>query len=850
MRRPLLGLLVFILLGLGVWVLMETPGEETTANHLTEVVLEGTGPAQAVDVSSNPQAEASKKDAVERIVTQPVLAQENPTQAGDFHLTIVNSDSLEPLTGAEVYLLKGLDRLRILDSDQRAPVQALPLELDREEDLGPFLSNADGTVSLPAPEDDHFIIARHGDAVGVRAKTLEKDWAPGMMKVYPDPTLEVKGVDENGKPVANTTLALYSGGSTLYARLQAKTDASGIARFNAPRFHLRNRTYGTYYLGPLQYGSKPELGPFPFTSIPTDAEVVIQTKASLRVRLENEDGSPFLGKAEVSLQTRKTKPRTFNSIPVEEGAGLVTAHGLEPGALFRVWASVNGSQTGPNLEQVAPEAGQEAEVILTMTGNPIALKVLCVDEEGIPMAKSKVRLVWWGEGARRRHLRTASATTDADGFLEVTFQPPEKDRQDREYDSLSAELTHPDRKLSYSGKLEALEKLGSLGDQQLTMVFAKEPILAGGRVTDTEGNPIEGVTVHARQSDSGWADHYGTTKTDAEGKFLIQSEIPDSPAELNFYWMGQRRTLKPLDPGSMEHHQELKFTPFEVRGTLLLPDFAHNFHLLSFEQGGNPTRIDLDSQQGICDFVIPVSSDAPGRLVVLGSNRTEFGALEHVVPVLVGGEANPLLQPWDLRKTVGLAEVEVRIGSEIIESIRLERKVDNGGREVYESLLAYTEDGYRYMIPDGVSVEARLSGAELRVIHVTLHPGKQVIQALPATRGDFRLEGDGTLPPGFKLQLTGRRVERSQLERNFRKDGDPDWEAKFQLPGLWNARLYMIYETGNGKTHKTNLRFGPDGSIDFPFEVPENSTSFEVALPFTSDIVEKAVATLRRKANS
>ncbi|MGB0952031.1 MAG: carboxypeptidase-like regulatory domain-containing protein [Planctomycetota bacterium] len=850
MRSPLLGLLVLVLLAMGVWVLMDTPEEGEVPETATEFVEQDSTAAKAVDASNGPEDVAATDASVERIETQPEVLDLPTTKAGDFHLVVVDSASLDAIAGAEVFLLRDFDTEGLWFFEENLPVVAAPLELAGENTLGPFFTDAKGAVWLPEPRTDDLIIARLEDSIGFRTKHVDLGWVEGMMKIYPDPTLELRAVDSGGQPVEEIDLALFTGSSTIYPRLIAKTDAMGVARFFTPRLYLRNSTVSTYHLGSLHYGAQPEIGPFPFTGIPRDAEVVIETKGSFRIRLENEDGTPYLGGAVVTVQARKSKPRTKSSVLVEEGDSSALVQGVEPEIDFRIYGTVERRQSAKRVEEVGPPAGQEQEVVLVFPGNPLTASFQCIDEEGQPFRDTDVRIVWWAEGAKRDYQRTYSGKTDAEGLLTARFLPSNRNDRSHDQESFSATIQIPETDRTLKGKTEFIKSLGQGESPHFTMTFEPEPVFAGGRVTDTEDQPVEGVSVYARQSNEGWPDDYGADKTDADGRFLIYSDFPESNAELTFNWNGQSQPPMPIDPGSLEHNLELQATPFEVRGTLLMPDFARGWHSLSFDQGGEPVRINLNQEQGIVEFVLPVPSDAPGRLVVGGRGRVEYGVLERVVPVLKGGEANPLLEPWDLRNTIGMAEVEVRIGSEPIDSFRLEVKIDNAGRESYKSLLAYTENGHRYMVPNGVSVDARLAGTDLTAMEVTLRPGKQVIQAIPATRGTFRLEGDGVLPDGYTLQLTGRRVESSRLERYFRRDGLPDWEAKFQLPGAWKAQLMLVLEDADGRSHRARLKIGPDGTKDHPFEVPENSTSFEVGLPLSADVLEKAIETLRQKTNS
>lgn len=847
MHRTLLGLLAVILLGIGAWIGFGSPSVSEEAKESSLAHDTRASARAGVDEGETPQGRAEESP-VER-ETAPVASEGDlPSDFHDFQVIVVAHDDLRPLPDAEVYLQEDPRLNPVWDYHLMGPVPASMLQTEVEGILGPFLTDADGSASIPRPSPGQMIIARYGEAIGFRIQDRGRSLREGMLKVHPERTLRVRAVHPDGEPAADQTVCLYLGYQHVQPMLTAVTDPQGVALFHMPRMHLGGNTLGEFHLGIAGSGLAPTEGPFAFRRIPQDLEIEVRPTSQWTFRLQYADGTPYARTGWVSLTGQGPSPNTEQSwmIP-EEQQGVMVLDGLAPETEFSIMVVYRDSRSRVEFTRVSPAAGQQEEIAVRMEEEVEHLFVEIQDAAGEVLADQAVHLSVVGFDRTEGRLQATELTTGPRGSVRWPMPKITGEHQQRFVNRiLRAEAQLGEAEVPHTGEIGFGEELFG-ADIPVVIRMEPDPLLAGGVVLDDQGRPVPDQDVRALQADDDfWPDHYGNARTDASGRFRITGRPPPGLAELVVNLPGQDAASVPLDVGSDAHVLKVLETPFQIRGLILLPPHDGRSEIL-FDQGGQQRRIRTSYRDGIVPFDTRLLEQTPGRLIYRIRGFGEIAALEGIAPTGLDAPQDPRLHPWDLREAVSLAEVEVFLGTETIDgySISVEETGDRSGN--FQNIKISTEEGERFLVPHGLPIQARLSGSRLWTTAITIRPGKQAVQAQAAALGSFRLLGDPILPENVRLTLTGRKDRPTRLERSFRERTSPDWEVEFQTAGFWTGRIRLEYHPDGEVKGSAYLKLDGGSEDTFAFEVPADGSPFTVDIPFDQGELDRTIAELREK---
>ena len=559
MRSLALILVIVVLAALGLWVwlgdedanaVVAPPSVLPTASEaeVAALVDATNGPAPVVDgpraaaegsarVEHQPTAEAGfaepPVDGIEVVVVRGPLPE---ASEGDAEF---DPRTLEPVPLAEVLVL---DTSVFSDADTMQLVGG-GLDFDRifEEHGQRFRADGRGRVRVPAKAEGIQLLGRARDLWGVQEFDAEAA-EPVPLVVLPDPAIEVRVVDETDAPVVGVPVAIgfAAGGNriNLFTMRTAAPHGQAVLRHAEQLLEIVGGDGVVTAAIPL---ATPVTVPIDPENFPTAPIVLrIPRTGRLEVRVHDREGKPI--HAGVLVQAgilgpddelpedpghSRYLPNAVTAIPDEEGradfpflevaervAVLVTsATGYEP------WREIH-----PGPQQ--PGETVRVEVLLEEL-QPVLVGRL-VDEEENPLADVVVEahILACTENGRRRQRERARLRTDAAG----TFRfPLQREQAAEETRSLVLELQGTTEDAPRGAEVRLPRKVPpgayDLGD----VTIGPLPLLAAGRVVDTQGDGIPEAMVALRmlsvggpEGEAEWIEADDLTgRTDRDGEFAI-----------------------------------------------------------------------------------------------------------------------------------------------------------------------------------------------------------------------------------------------------------------------------------------------------------------------------------------
>lgn len=860
MPRYALGLLL-VCIGLATWTLLQPtdsasnieggPVEDISTSQASAA---GTGPMEAASGADSDPLHASEQD-IQRTESIGPLASD-PSPEHSFRLRVIAASDQEPMQGAEVFLLPAPAEDPSRPAPGRDGILASAFDAVALGASGPFQSDADGFVQLPEPEDGTTFLAR------IEEKELYGSWQPAsdarqsaqVIALYEDPPILIKVRDHAGQPVEGYPIALQTGGSTLRPYLYAISDAQGLAELHTPRLHMNQDVQQPFRLGSMIQGRLPEWGPLPFAELPREETLTAAAAASLTVHVRTPDGQPFLGLTEVNLAYRKKRPRTSwtRTLSIED-AGVVHFPLVAPETEMRITAKyLNGRNSQSRESFTTPGAGQEHVIELNAPSEEIAMALRLEDTEGNPLALGKTYVDWGAvslESGKRERIAREAAETDEAGNLSILLLPTADLEQGYGEQDLVVHWTDPDLGLRWTGHAALGIAQADLELPFHSIEMEADPILAAGHVLDSEGRPIEGARIEIQEAgmDHGWASTYGRrVDSAADGSFVIQGEIPEASLEFKTYWDGYRVAPIGVDPGREDHLIQVKPREHVIEGMLLLPAFLEA-HYVHFSDGEEDFTSTIEIHGGVAHFQVRTTGPAPGTLTLSGRPLGAMATLEKVAPVLPGQPSDPRLAPWDLRSEFGLAEVELRLGSETLQDFEVKAPLTSNGRTRSRSIEIYTEWGQRFLIPGTEGIRATVSHERIRPLEVELRPGKQVLQATTPMEIRFHLPPSLVLPEDMSLSLRGRRKQRHDLERSFYLElQQGEGIQTFQLEGAWTCSLRVRGTDDSRRQRSITVPLDLERGRELSFEVQDTGTRQVILVPVKQEALDQAIQKARQ----
>jgi len=458
-------------------------------------------------------------DAVAKMPVQDAVA-------GGEKVEVRDAGSGEPVPGAEVLVMsEPKDEATVQqyrELVEKLQASGLSREQVRAQMVATYATRYrtgdDGTVTVAAPGDDRVrVFAYHGKRQGT-------GYAGTPVRIAAPTAITVRVVDWRGRPAAGVPVRVGPEGDHWFHDGAGVTQKDGTCRIELNRRRARPKMVAI--LGVLM--SEPPSAPFDGRSPPAEPlQLQLPKLGKVRFILYGEDERPSeqLTAASLRLPGRQRLPAGSAATSIEKDSAMFDY--VELGRELVVSASLEGTDRQIEFRGKGPTMAGELTIIegRINTSSPLVdVRVLGLD--GAPIADERLHLVYRYDNSYSFH----SARTDANGRLRLAIQ--------RQPDVLYV-LRRADTELtSFQGT--ARIALGELhpGRQRLDDVrLQREPVVARGRVVDSQGAPVAGLRLQTKLSivtagngggsRSGRYDPFQLrVRTDDEGRFELRELHP------------------------------------------------------------------------------------------------------------------------------------------------------------------------------------------------------------------------------------------------------------------------------------------------------------------------------------
>lgn len=271
-------------------------------------------------------------------------------------------------------------------------------------------------------------------------------------------------------------------------------------------------------------------------------KIILPVAATLRLRIFDTDNNLFTGDATIFISQKSANSGVFNnyktiSLYVRDGVALVP--GLVAGT-YRVKVTASRDISGYSDVFEFNESGGEVVVRLK---TPYILKGHVNDSVlQKPIADAIVHLSFAPRSSEFNITNTTK--TDADGLFDVVCMP-----EDELYISVSKE--------GYSTFVQIIpfERGEPKIKTPLTIALVKASASISGVVINTEGKPVAGVSVHARQInvlEESQAQSHSAATTDGTGKYLI-ADVTDG----DYLLTAEKESLSAAESVTIKEQQSM-----------------------------------------------------------------------------------------------------------------------------------------------------------------------------------------------------------------------------------------------------------------------------------------------------
>lgn len=415
---------------------------------------------------------------------RPALPQPPTPAATHLAISVVWSNTNAPVERASVYVYGYIE-------GNRAPTITAPR------------TNADGktTASIDAKINIAQLRVTHNDAL----LSIAHDWAVGQPR---DITVtlargaRVSGVvtiAETGMPVEGARVELIDGSR------YTTTDASGA--YSLSRLPpMRECRIRVLMEGLTSYSSESEIAVFALVAGQHIASHNLTLKPGLSLEgvvRDRKTGGPIAG-AEVKVANRETSRTDTRGAYLLRGLSAVQT---------QISASADGYVSDARL--ITPQAGSVCDFSLERGAT---IEVLVVDEHDFAVEGARIS----SQGGNIRLSPAGKAETDADGRIVIDsvsrLKPPRVSVSKSGFSSPGSATP------VFAPGEDVVEIIFRLKAPTATTTKPRPTVILQGRVTDTEGKPIVGVTTR-------WGSVYSPTSgeravTDEAGRYHIEGRWP------------------------------------------------------------------------------------------------------------------------------------------------------------------------------------------------------------------------------------------------------------------------------------------------------------------------------------
>ena len=723
----------------------------------------------------------------------------NSTDAGDWIvIEAVYASDQRPAAGATVSVIAP-------DDSQQAEWMMIFLEGITVPDLlekhgAHYRTGTDGRVRIPRPGSVGLVAAEIQNQFSMREwdpeKFLPADAEILRLELRETESLQVLVVDEAGAPSAGVPVSLRFGGDEYTMDfLRTTTGADGIgvlkhAQLLLDAFSPGPREELSVALAlPLATPVSAPLEPGHFPREPV--RLVLPPCGRVEIELRKPDGTLLGGEQLVFLRTARlvTADDDDMGIPGLPGFDSTATRARDGRAVFpRVGIALQleastifpGAPEASKVKGAGPVlAGATARLVLEETQNYPILSGRLLDAKGQPLRSCSVELRFPADKNEMGLSSHRSVPLDAEGRFRVALLRRElwSTPQAAEF-FLPASLDAP--ALLAETELPTLR----LGVNEVGDIFARTaPVLASGRVSDADGNPValarlcqmRWVQWSDDPEDGDWlATWENETPCAADGSFVIYGKA-DS-AEL---WLSVKaHGYLDQDVETLPGVKNLQVT-LEAGGTLsgrvlVDPGVPLDALAISYSMPGAQrpsTWTEIDPREGRFEFTqVPPGS---AEIVVTCSwSATTESELVRIRGIVIGASAlpDPRLDPLDLRGKIYFCQIRARgENGEKINDIEAwqERDPENTFSGYRGEVWAVSPHPLERLVVNAEGWRLAQVDPTSRLVELTLRRGPEVELRVPAQA----VHRDGMLL-GVQLVQTGERGNfREHTLGYFKPDG-------------------------------------------------------------------------------
>lgn len=826
MRRVLLGLLVFLLLGTVAW----NWNRETSQSEQTSAFAPSGATLDEEEVNVHP----------------PILS-------GPYRLRVVHDTTGAPMPGAIVSWIPFSEGRRL----SRSMVSYQPHYGPPDQEpgaVGPFVADGQGFVFLPAPDMATRMVARHEEMYGILDPIyLSTDQGLGpTIRLKEDPSITLEVVDREGVPRKGVPVALWSGYTedSLLPLLLARTNAHGRATLHTPRRFLQGQPP---FLGlGIQEGLRqPDFLFKTGEPLPAFQQLPLRGGAEMHMQFHYADGRKYEGEVQVQVSyVGQIRSAHYRWSP-EDGPHLVL-RGYPPEAQLNLAFSIAHQPfqweriTTPTYD--ASPAQMEFRYAHPLLEIPLSLKT--PEDQASQVRRISVHTSPSPTSHRRPQFGAAPTSNPGEFLLTLRERDWAIKSGEEIRFTLHVEGTDPQTWVPLKGTLTLASTLDSLRDSRLEVVLHPPPLLVAGTILDDDGHPASGARVTAYLQPSDGRSRRTTiaqeVRTDPGGRFAIHANPQHGDIHLSAGWRGQVYENLPVVRGNDAHDLVFRRTPYRLAGKVLLAEAEKHLWLtLALVPEESPNQIlhlGEINQEGEFHFSM---ADAPvGELVLLGNwldDRPEsarLASLPRVQPQREGDPQDPRLAPWDLRDAMQDVTVDLKIGAMQVEDYRLEYLQ---GTNWEPAPITYSPDRVVMRVPGPFPRTARLTGA-FRGHEFQLAPGHQVI-SLESQQGlrlhfpaQLRLPPNATLIAEFRPNWDN---QNSYLIADY--SDTTTWSPFLGGSGTWFLSVFLVGNDINGDPRSLLLPLGREGSYALQVELQDPEGGLDFHIPLSQRVIDLEV---------
>ncbi|QDV05891.1 ECF RNA polymerase sigma factor SigW [Planctomycetes bacterium Poly30] len=517
---------------------------------------------------------------------------------------------------------------------------------------------------------------------------------PNAASLERPPRLVVKVLDESGVPAQGVAVGIYDAPRFGRCIHQGEADGKGQVVFRRLEAVAEKTGSQRLFVGIMFGGESMDRVPIDLSDLPP-APIVLSAPSTgtVVVRLVDENGRPveeecWIYGQELDPESGQPVVRSGSRVSAYLRGQMAVLQGVPPGVPLEILVRGGELRRGSTKKISGAAAGETTEVEVEAGAlHPVVVGRL-IDPEGEPLAGVTADVDLEGDGRLR-------IRADAKGQFKVGLGGLRSSHRGSK-GIITAQVF--DRRAGSQLYFGAWTKLPSIIETQVDVgdiQLSPTPLLLTGRVVDTDGQPVEGVSPSVSvwalgqpgQPKPGWSEHAcQIAMTDIDGEFLVHG-LPTS-LDLGIYVDDSRNqwttdATRVVRPGDRDVEIVVR-KGGDLRGRVQFPTGidAASFSIRPSFDPHVKERAQLRYSRKVHmaedgSFVLPALPVAPAILhlesdeVTLPLSQMEGMKLDGVVPDPAIESNHPDVDPWDLQREWAYVELraEDHQGNPVLDSV-------------------------------------------------------------------------------------------------------------------------------------------------------------------------------------